>query len=270
MTEMFGEERRLAILDMANQSRVVRVEDLSQRFGVSVSTVRRDLNDLTRQGLLRRTYGGAMLSRRESWELPRSERARQQRSAKEQIGILAAQLVRDGETIIVDSGTTTFALARWLVGKRNVTVVTNDLRIAIELSSREGVRVLVTGGFVSPAHDLLVGMAAERLLGEVNADRVFLATTGITLERGATHASAEQLAIKRAMVKAAQEVVLVADSSKVGRVQSFQVAPLADLHVLITDCGVPAGFVSAAQAAGLRVLLAQSGGTRGQADGQSG
>lgn len=215
------------------------METLSKALGVSPATVRRDLTELEKQGLIRRTHGGALPLSGTSFEPSLGQKAAEQVEEKRRIGMAAASLVRDGETIILDAGTTTVEIARALSARRDLTVVTNSLAIAAELADREGVHVIVTGGDLRKHTMALVGPAAESFLRTITADRVFLGINGISPERGLTTPNLLEAATKRAMVQAASEVVVVADHTKLGRVTFAHVADLEQVDRLV--CDEPAG-----------------------------
>lgn len=227
------------------------MEALSKALGVSPATVRRDLTELEKRGLIRRTHGGALPLSGTSFEPTVGQKSTEQVEEKRRIGKVAASLVRDGETIILDAGTTTLEIARALSGRRDLTVVTNSLSIAAELANLEGVHVILTGGDLRKNTMALVGPAAEGFLRTITADRVFLGINGISPERGLTTPNLLEAATKRAMVRAASEVVVVADHSKLGRVTFAHVADLHHIDRLV--CDEPAGELAAEQ----RTLAAQ-------------
>lgn len=227
------------------------MEALSQALGVSPATVRRDLTELEKQGLLRRTHGGALPLSGTSFEPSFGQKSGEQVEEKRRIGAAAASLTRDGETVILDAGTTTMEIARALSGRRDLTAVTNSVSIAAELATMEGVHVILTGGDLRKNTMALVGPAAEAFLRTITADRVFLGINGIDPERGLTTPNLLEAATKQAMVRAASEVVVVADHTKLGRVAFAHVAGLDQVDRLV--CDEPAGE----RAAEKRALAAQ-------------
>jgi DeoR family fructose operon transcriptional repressor len=234
---MFPEERQRRILEQMRSGATVKVTDLSTAFGVSESSIRRDLRDLASSGLLERTHGGALLAESTLSELTFAEKVDQNLAEKVAIARVAADMVQDGDSIILDAGSTTLQIARLLRGRRQLTVVTNALTVAAELGDQPGIDLIVVGGVVKESTMALVGPIAERTLAEINADWVFLGTNGLDLERGLTTPTPIEAAVKRRMIAAARQVVVVADSSKLGRVAFANVAPVSRMHVLITDQG---------------------------------
>lgn len=254
---MFVEERQRRILERLRQGQGVTVAELSAEFGVSESTIRRDLRALERSGLLQRTHGGAVPIDGTLAEPTFLEKSAQRMEEKMAIARAAAAMVQDGESLTLDAGTTTLAVARLLRTRRRLTVVTNSLQVAAELSDAPGIELVVTGGTVKGNTLALVGPTAERALAEVNVDRVFLGTNGIHVERGLTTPTQAEAAVKRRMIASARQVVVVADHTKLGRVAFATFAPLASVHVLITDRGADPEAVRQLTAQGLQVILAE-------------
>ncbi|MFZ5815962.1 MAG: DeoR/GlpR family DNA-binding transcription regulator [Bacillota bacterium] len=257
---MFPEERRRVILERMKSGIAVKVSALSAEFGVSESTIRRDLRELEESGLLERTHGGALPAESTLAEPTFAEKTDQQLAEKRAIGAMAAGLVRDGDSVILDAGTTTLEIARALRDRRNLTVVTNAFHIAAELADSDGIHVIVTGGSVKGNTLALVGPVAERSLEEVHVDWAFVGTNGIDLEGGLTTPTQAEASVKRRMIRAARQAVVVADSSKVGKVAFATIAPLGDLYALITDHGADPNFVSELITRGMRVMLADRAG----------
>lgn len=253
---MFAEERRRQIAALVASARAVSVTDLAARFGVSESTIRRDLRELEEAGLVERTHGGAVLPDLRRYEPSFHQKEGERRQEKEAIARVAARLVKDGDTIILDSGTTTLALARLLRGRTNLTVVTNSTVIAAELACAPGVEVVVTGGILKGRTLALVGAQVARFLSQVNVDRVFLGINGIHLEAGLTTPTLAEAETKQAMIRAAREVVVLADHTKLGRVTFAHVASLQEVHRLITDAGAQPQFVQQLREVGLDVQVA--------------
>lgn len=255
---MFPEERRRVILERMWSGASVKVGELSTEFGVSESTIRRDLRELEESGLLARTHGGALPAESTLAEPTFAEKTDQHLAEKRAIGVMAASLVRDGDSVILDAGTTTLEAARALRGCRNLTVVTNAFHIAAELADVESIHVIVIGGSVRGKTLALVGPMAERALEEVNVDWAFIGTNGIDLERGLTTPTQAEAAVKRRMIGAARQVAVLTDSSKVGKVAFATVAALSNSQVVITDQGADPDFVTELVTRGLKVMLADA------------
>jgi len=254
---MFLEERQRLILDLMRSGEAVKVGELSTEFGVSESTIRRDLRDLERSGLLERTHGGAVPATGTLEEPTFADKADQNLAEKIAIAHVAAGLVNDGESIVLDAGTTTLQIARLLRQRQNLTVITNAFHIAAELADCTGIAVIVTGGSVKGNTLALVGPVAERTLEGINADRVFLGTNGIDLNRGLTTPTQAEAAVKRRMIESARQVVVVADHTKAGRVAFASIAPVTGASVVISDGKFDQGLARELTARGIQVLLAQ-------------
>jgi len=229
-------------VELVRDRRHVRNSELSRLFGVSIVTIRQDLGVLEELGLLRRTYGGAVLDSDPSLDSAFAARAKLHREEKQRIGEAAARLVGHGDTVVLDAGTTTIEIARRLPAHAELTVVTCALNVAIEAGARPGAAVVVCGGTLNQRTLSCVGHHAEQVLAEFNADRLFLGTYGVDLAKGLSDRNFATAQIKRALIAAAREVVLVCDSSKFGTVAPVAVAPLEVVHRVVTDRGVPASF----------------------------
>lgn len=254
--------RHERIMEMLRRERVVEVSRLSETLGVSAVTIRTDLDALERRQMLRRIRGGAMAVRPARFERPLDLPSQSFAEEKERIGEMAARMVRDGETIILDAGTTAMAMALTLPDDlRDIVVVTSSLDIAVALDMHPGVSVIVTGGKMkntgknSRSHSLTSPFGAL-VLEQINADCAYLCCTGIDVERGFTNAHFEEIEIKRAMMASARRVVFLGDHAKIGHVAGARIADLAEATLLVTDKDAQASDIQALEAAGLQVLLA--------------
>jgi DeoR/GlpR family transcriptional regulator of sugar metabolism len=239
----------------------VSVADLVRQLSVSPATVRRALSSLERKGLLRRTHGGAVTLDPPLYEPFRHVSSFQEQEThrvleKRQIGLAAAELIADGETIAIGAGTTTTQVARSIRHRKGITIVTNAINIAMELSHRDDLKVLVTGGWVSGTWFALVGPAAIASATELFVDKAFIGVDGIHAQRGLTTNYPDQATIHRAMVKQARQTIVVADHHKLGVVGTALICPIADAHTLITDRGAAEASTAAFSAAGLEVVRA--------------
>jgi DeoR family transcriptional regulator of aga operon len=235
-----------------------RVTDLAGRFGVSAVTVRADLSALEARARVRRVRGGAVpLGERErpfessQWEAP---------VQKSSIGVRAAAMIADGDTVILDVGTTTTAIARALVLRtdlRDVTVVTNGLNIALELEpAAPRISVVVTGGTLRPLQHSLVNPLGTVLLERLRASVAFVGCHGVDPEVGVTNVNLPEAEVKRAMLLAARRRVIVADGSKVGEVELAKVCDIEEVHLIITDPSADPEVLTEIAAAGCQVELA--------------
>jgi DeoR family transcriptional regulator of aga operon len=254
-------ERTEEILKELLRTGEVSVSDLVRQLSLSPATIRRALRSLERKGLLRRTHGGAVPLEPLLYESFRhvssfQEQEKQRVLEKRRIGLAAAELVADGETIAIGAGTTTTQVARSIRHRKGITIVTNAINIAMELSHRDDLKVLVTGGWVSGSWFALVGPAAIQSAGEMFVDKAFIGVDGIHPDRGLTTNYPDQATIHRAIVKQARQTIVVADHHKLGVVGTALICPLTDIHTLITDRSAPDDVVAPFVAAAVEVLRA--------------
>ncbi|MBF4612960.1 DeoR/GlpR family DNA-binding transcription regulator [Curtobacterium sp. VKM Ac-1376] len=233
-------ERRQAILDQVRGSGYVRAVDLSSALHVDSSTIRRDMERLERAGLIRRMHGGALpADPADTIDTPWEVRRSQHLAEKTAIGEAAAALVEDGQTVLIDNGSTAHQVAAALSDHRGLTVVTNDLMVALCLRSQGVHQVHVTGGLLLDTVFTLVGPIATQAVESMHVDWAFLGAEGVEPEAGITNINVVEIPLKRAMLAAAQNAAVVADSSKFGRRSLATVCTLDDLDAVITDDGVP-------------------------------
>lgn len=238
------------------------IEELLAVVGSSAPSIRRDLARLEGRGLIRRTHGGAELVEPllyEPFRFDSSFLAREQRYAaeKRRIAVAAAEIVQSGDTVGLTAGTTTTHIGRSLRHRQKIQVITNAINIGMELCNQPGIRTYVTGGVVPWAWSFsLTGSAALAFLDDVYLDKVFLSVTGLDAERGATTLEADEATIYRKMLKQAKQVIVVADSSKIGKVSPAFICPINEIQMLITDAGAPADAVAPFERQGIRVVSA--------------
>ena len=235
---MLIEERRQHILAIAQSEGRVRVRDLSKALGISQITIRKDLDHLQAKGLLQRSHGGALPAQPGALFDPSlQEKEKSQHYEKERIGAAAAEMVKEGQCIMLDSGTTTTAVAHALKRFSNLTVITNAVNIAAELTGTN-FEVILTGGILRKNSFSLVGPLAEDLLAEMHADILFLGVDGFDLEIGLTTPNLLESRVNRAMVTGATKVVAVCDSTKFNRRSLSRIIPVSAVHHVITDTGI--------------------------------
>lgn len=256
---MLVEERRRHILDLLDHAKRVTVRELAHAFSVSAVTVRGDLEALAQMGALVRSHGGAVKPHSPAPDLPISLKERLRQSEKARIGALAASLIRDGETVIFDSGTTTAAVARCVAGLRlnSLTVITNALNIALELANLPNVSIIMLGGMVRGAALSLVGPHAEQALTNLTADRLFLGVDGIDPELGLTTPDVLEAQLSALMIRVSREVIAVADSSKFMNRTLSVIGKIDAIHKLVTDSGIPPQMLKSLRAAGVEVMIAK-------------
>jgi len=253
---MLGEDRRRQIFELIREEGSARVSQLSKTFSVSDPTIRSDLEKLESQGLVIRDHGGAYLRGIDA--LVRSQTLHHGENAEQKgrIGRKAAEWVKDYDTLILDSGSTVTELARNLLDRRGLHIVTNALNIALIVGSVPSFTVIITGGEFKAPTLSLTGENAAAVFKNVFVDKLFLATAGITLEAGLTYPGFSDLPVKRAMIRAAREVYLLADSSKIGRKSFATLGRLSAVHVLITDSGIDRSARQRLEASGIEVIIA--------------
>ncbi len=232
-------ERRSSITEHLRNYGFVRNSELSNRFGVSIVTIRQDIDALYAQGLVQKTYGGAVLTADASLDSSFAARSSERADAKRRIGAAAAKTIRPGQVILLDSGSTTFEIARSLPDNSEITVVTCGLNIALEAGKKSGVTVILCGGRLNPRTLSTVDHQTERQLAEIRADWLFLATYGVDLERGLAERTYEVAQTKRTLIGAAREVTLVCDSSKFGSAGPVLISALSVVSKIITDAAIP-------------------------------
>ncbi len=252
---MLNEERRRAILEIVNRESRVLVLDLAKRFETSQVTIRKDLEALHAHGLIHRTHGGALPAREGALEDPTlREKEKLHHQEKLRIAEAAAAMVQEGQVLILDSGTTTTEIARAMRNFRNLTIVTNAVNIAAELSGT-AVEVILTGGTLRKNSFSLVGPIAEETLHRLHADVLFLGVDGFDVQYGLSTPNLLEAKVNRVMVEIAKRKVAVCDSSKFGRRSLSLIAPPAALDAVITDRAVPKSDLRALKKAGIEVTL---------------
>jgi DeoR/GlpR family transcriptional regulator of sugar metabolism len=250
---MLNPQREQKILHHLRTNSSVRVVELSEMFGVSEVTIRRDLQKLQENGKIRRVHGGAVVLEKAAPEPPVILRTGEQASEKRRIGAAAAALVEEGDTIFIGSGTTTEALALSLLGCQNITVITNSLIIINHLAQDSGISVISTGGVLRASEFSFIGHLTEQALQELRPNKVFMGIRAIDLARGLTNDHMPEVSTDRVIIHSAPEVILLADHTKFSKVSTAFVAPLTVVHKIITDTGTPAAILTAILAEGIEV-----------------
>lgn len=254
---LLGAERRQQILQHLAHRGAVKVTALSQALGFSEATLRRDLTLLDRAGLVRRTHGGALLPDGGSSEAePRPrDKATLRAEEKRAIGRAAARLVKPGDVIALNGGTTTVQVARALRTLSSLRLVTNSVGVALELADQPGIEVTLTGGTLRASLELYGPMIEQSLQG-LYAQVAFLGVDGLTLRHGLTTYNPMEAHANRLILARAERVVVVADHTKIGRVTTALIAPSEAVHTLITDALAPAEELDMFRRAGIAVIVA--------------
>lgn len=254
--KLYLQERLDRILTILQAQGRVSVAELSDRFDVSAVTIRNDLAILDQQNRLVRTHGGAVLRNNQTSDLPAFALRKELRiSQKERIGRAAAAMVRDGDAIALDASTTAWQVARHLKDRRELTVVTNGLFIALEFVDSPGVTVVMPGGTLRTASASLVGDEGACTLDRYHVQKGFFSAGGFTLEEGLTDTSQYEVDLKQRMVERSKEVIALVDSSKWGMVTFASLASVDQLDLVISDRAAPPETVAALRQRGIEVVL---------------
>src|SRR5256885_4959294 len=256
---MLAAERRRLIAESIRSKGVVSVAQMADALGTTEITLRRDLRSMAREGLLVRTHGGAVLPAALGHEPSYTEKARQAGVERAGIAEIAAAMVRPGESIVLGPGTTTLALARLLVHSPELTVVTNSLLVAQALMEASRVEVILTGGTLRRSIHALVGPATEESVRALRASQAFISGNGFSAERGLSTPSPLVAATDRAIAGAAQQVVVLADHTKIGQETMCQTVPTGRIHTLITDSKADPNELAAIRETGVEVRVADVG-----------
>lgn len=232
---MLPNQRREKILELIREDGHAKVMDLSRIFKVTEVTIRQDLERIEKEGLIVREHGGAYLKDIDSNVRNFSLQNQENLAEKMIIARKAVEFITDGDTIILDSGSTTTEIAKLLTNYRNLTVITNALNIALILGAQMGITVIVTGGEFKAPTLSLTGQKAADFFQSLHVDKLFLATAGIALKSGLTYPGISDICVKRAMIESANETYLVADSSKIGKSSFASLGALSLINYLITD-----------------------------------
>jgi DeoR family fructose operon transcriptional repressor len=250
---MRSKERHARLLEALNAGEID-VDDLARRFDVSASTVRRDLQHLSRSNAVRRTYGGAILSGQVT-ETTLEQRLAVQGQEKQAIARAALDLIADGETLILDAGSTVAAFGRLLL-QRRLRVITNNLALLPFLAKAPAIELIVLGGALRSTSMSTMGPLANEALRRMTADRAVMSADGVVGGRGLCEADLEQVALKSLMMEQARDVIVLADAGKLGRAEQSAWAPLPTHWTLVTDAGASEGQRRHLAEAGARVIVA--------------
>ena len=248
-------DRQLAILSILQRERTAEVTKLSTDLKASKVTIRRDLLELERQGLVRVTRGGAILNQGATYEPGYIAKMGQEREEKARIAQAAAALNAPGDTLLLDAGTTTAAVAQALVGMRDITVISNSLTVANVLTRHHGIHFIMVGGTFRDVSQAFLGPMAEDALRQIRVDRVFLATEAMDVHRGLQVPDDRDAAVKRAMLDCSRDIVVVADHTKFALQRLYTFASWSAVRRLITGREAPPQAVDALRQRGIEVLL---------------
>jgi DeoR family transcriptional regulator, fructose operon transcriptional repressor len=251
---MFSEERQQKIAEMLQEKASIKVNELAVIFSVSESTIRRDLREMEENGLLSRTHGGAVGLTTTSFEPTFREKEDEKHDEKVLIGSLAVSLIEDGDTIILDSGTTTLEIAKRITSK-GITVITNSIDIAAVLSNKDDIELIVTGGSLRFTTRAMVGHITENVLSNFRVDKAFIGANGISISQGITTPNLTEAHTKKAMMNVAGKVFIVADSSKFNNVCFSVICPADKVSAIITSSDLDSDTVKEFEAEGIEILM---------------
>ncbi len=233
---MLAIERRSMILNQLRIDKRVLVSDMSVKFGVSEETIRRDMEKLEADGYATRIYGGAVYKEDSRHELPYEVRKRTNVEAKEKIAAAVAELVSDGDYIMLDESTTCMYIARALKSKKNITLITNSIEVVLEIADDvQGWNIHCTGGLLKPYALAFTGHRAESMVSAYHVNFAILSCEGLGLDAGYTDTREENTLLKRAMMASAKKILLAVDSSKFGKVSFAGIGKLSELDILVTE-----------------------------------
>ena len=254
---MLAAERQKMILEELAKNHSVEVVELADELSVSEMTIRRDLLKLEQAGLLTRTYGGAVSSNAPlALQLSFVEKESVNQKDKVAVGRAAAELIRVGDTVGIGAGTTCAQVSHHIREDQNITVVTNALNIATDLANRRGVQLMVTGGNVIESSYAVIGPYAEGLFEQVHINKLILGATGVTYNHGVTTQDLMEASLYKAMIRAAQEVIIVADSSKIGLVTFAPLIKLEQVNKLVVDQRAPKDYLEKINRLGVEIIIA--------------
>jgi DeoR family transcriptional regulator, aga operon transcriptional repressor len=251
-----GLERKNKILQWINQRNRITIGEVCENYDVSEATARRDLEMLAASGKVQRVHGGAIAIEKAPPELPMLQRQVDQINEKRRIGVLAASLVKDGETVFLGSGTTVLEVARNLNEKQNLTVITNSLQVVILLSEFPNITIVCVGGLLRPSEFSLIGHITEQVLAEIRADKVFIGVRAINTKEGLTNDYLPETLTDRAILNIGKENIVVADHTKFGRTSTVLLVPIKRIHTLITGAETPVEIIREIVKENINVLLA--------------
>lgn len=235
---MFAEERQMEISSILDKCGSIKVNELSEHFKVSEATVRRDLQEMEDNKLLKRTHGGAVKFEITNFEPTFMEKIDEKLDEKLLIAKYAASLIKNGDTIILDSGTTTLEIAK-NIKATNITIITNSIDVAVEVSSKSNIELILTGGLLRMTTRAMVGHVCESMLKNFRVDKAFIGANGISVEHGITTPNLIEAQSKKAMINSASKAIIVADSSKFDNVCFSVICPVKQVYSIITT-----GYVS--------------------------
>lgn len=248
-------ERQKQILSLLSKAGRLSVAEIVEQFAISEATARRDLETLSSQGKVQRVHGGVIAIEQAPPELPILQRENEQSDEKSRIGRVAAELISNGETVFLGSGTTVLETAKNLRERKNLTVLTNSLPVLNTLAGIKDITVVSLGGQLRDSELSFIGHITEQALAELRVDKVVMGTRSVSLEHGLTNDYLPETLTDRAILKIGREVIIVADHTKVNRVSTALLAPLESVQTFITDSKADKKFLQALKRQGINLII---------------
>lgn len=241
--DLMPEERQQLILERIRKYKGASVQDLAKEFFINEATIRRDLNKLERTGLIKRTYGGALLIEGLSSEIPLFARESYNTDKKDTVALLAAELVKDGDTIILDSSSTASKMINYLSHKKNLTVITNGAKTSLLLSKIPDFKIYCTGGSLRENSLSFIGAHALDFIKNIYVDCAFFSCRGVNAEKGFFDSNEDEANLRKAMIKSSKFSYLLADSSKINTTSTFHIGAITIVDKIICDIKLPAEYL---------------------------
>ncbi|MCT8137062.1 DeoR/GlpR transcriptional regulator [Anaerobacillus sp. CMMVII] len=250
---MLTNVRQAKIIEILNLKGAIKVVELSEQLQVTEKTIREDLDKLDEDGIIQRVRGGAILPDKGNSMLPINRRQTSFTTEKEEIANKAFQLIEDGQTLLLDAGSTTLELAKLIIN-RQLTVITNDIKIMFALMDAPSINLIGLGGMQRKGTSTVIGMTAIQMIHDFNIDLTFIGATGVDIEKGLSIFSYDEVELKKAMIKSAKEVALLADNSKFNRSALVSFASLVDVDFLVTNSKTDDSVLTEIGDMGVKVL----------------
>ncbi len=251
------EQRREIIMQYINDKPITTAAELSEKFGVSLETIRKDLIQLEQEGLICRVHGGIAPYKQASMSAHFENRVTANNEAKKRIAKAAASMIQSGDTLFLDGGTTVVELAKALQERKDIIVVTSSLMVSLILAEKGNCRVLATGGWMRPHDYVFFGSSAISAIERLNVDKSFMSGASISFSQGLTENYDEDAQVHRAVIKVSQQSILLVDSTKFENPGLLSVAPVSDFQTLITNASAPANQIQLIRNSGVNVILAE-------------
>ncbi len=254
VVQVLAIERKNEIIAKLHEEKKVVVSELSQLFNVTEETIRRDLEKIEKEGLAKKTYGGAILNESLNVDLPYNVRMKTNVSGKKYIGELIGAMINDGDHLILDASSTALFVAQNIKNKKNITVITNSIEIILELADRKGWKVMLTGGEVKDTSLALVGYQAERMIQSYHVDLSIFSCKGFDAVKGLTDSNENDAQIKKALLQSAKKNILAIDHSKFDKVSFTNICDISEVDMLVTDVEPNERWKQVLNTAGLEVV----------------